>query len=132
MIQAIHNSVDRYIVKPITKETLFKSLNVYLEKTNSFQNNLITLNNNTTIDLDNHQIITNNHVPIHLNKKETLLLKLLSKNKNKNYTYQEIENHVWGNSIMSLSALRSVVRDLRKKVGPDYIKNVSSLGYRLT
>lgn len=32
---------------------------------------------------------------------------------------------------MSLSAIRSVVRDLRKKVGENYILNVSGIGYRL-
>lgn len=32
---------------------------------------------------------------------------------------------------MSLSAIRSVVRDL-KKIGQDYIVNISGLGYRLS
>ncbi|PLY08217.1 MAG: hypothetical protein C0626_13490 [Arcobacter sp.] len=32
---------------------------------------------------------------------------------------------------MSLSAIRSVVRDLRKKTGQNYIINVSGVGYRL-
>jgi two-component system, OmpR family, response regulator VanR len=32
---------------------------------------------------------------------------------------------------MSLSAIRSVVRDLRKKIGQDYIINISGIGYRL-
>jgi DNA-binding response OmpR family regulator len=68
---------------------------------------------------------------IHLNNKETLLLKLLMQEKNKTYTYEEIENQVWGEKSMSLTSLRSVVRDIRKKTGEKIIKNVSGIGYKL-
>ena len=50
---------------------------------------------------------------------------------NKTFTYEEIENIVWGGALMSQSAIRSVVRDLRKKIGEKYIINVSGIGYRL-
>jgi DNA-binding response OmpR family regulator len=130
LIQAIHNNVDRYIIKPITENSLFEAFEIY--------NNQIKLNQSTknkidqylTIDLDNTQIFYLNK-SIHLNKKETLLLKLLSKNPHKTYSYEEIENYVWGGEIMSLSAIRSVVRDLRKKFQNKYVKNVSGIGYRL-
>ena len=65
------------------------------------------------------------------NKKETLLMKLLCSDINKTFSYEEIEYQVWGSDSMSLSAIRSVVRDLRKKIGQDYIINISGLGYRL-
>ena len=39
---------------------------------------------------------------IHLNKKETLLLKLLTKSPDKTYSYSEIENNVWGADVKSM------------------------------
>ena len=68
---------------------------------------------------------------LHLNKKETQFMKLLCSDINKTFSYEEIEYQVWGSDSMSLSAIRSVVRDLRKKIGQDYIINISGVGYRL-
>ena len=67
----------------------------------------------------------------HLNKKEILLLRLLLLDKERTFTYEEIENQVWGSKSMSLAALRSVVRDLRKKIGQDFVINISGTGYRM-
>lgn len=50
---------------------------------------------------------------------------------NKAVSYEEIEYQIWGSDSMSLSAIRSVVRDLRKKIGNEFVVNVSGIGYRL-
>ena len=81
-------------------------------------------------DLNKNQILLNEE-ELHLNKKETMLMKLLCSDINKTFSYEEIEYQVWGSDSMSLSAIRSVVRDLRKKIGQDYVVNISGVGYRL-
>jgi len=88
------------------------------------------LSDKLSIDIDKSEVISNGE-SIHLNKKENMLLKLLCKDFNKTISYEEIEYQVWGSESMSLSAIRSVVRDLRKKTGQNYIINVSGVGYRL-
>ena len=129
LIRAIHSKVDRYLIKPITQDEFLESFEAYLKKIEQYPQN-VELEPNIFFDLNKNQMILNEQ-KIHLNKKESLFMKLLCSDINKTFSYEEIEYQVWGASSMSLSAIRSVVRDLRKKIGQDYIVNISGLGYRL-
>ncbi len=130
LIQAIHDGIDRYLIKPLTEEELFAAFNAYLAKLEEETPTIIDLGNGVTLDFDRFEATLNGEVH-HLNKKETLLLKLLLLDTTRTFTYEEIENQVWGSKSMSLTALRSVVRDLRKKIGQDFIVNISGTGYRM-
>jgi len=130
LIKAIHNGVDRYLIKPITEDELFETFDAYFKKLDKEVPQSVQLDLNMNFDLNKNQIILDGE-ELHLNKKETMLLKLLCSDVNKTFSYEEIEYQVWGSSSMSLSAIRSVVRDLRKKIGQDYIINISGIGYRL-
>ena len=130
LIEAINKGVHRYLIKPITEDELFEAFNAYFEKIDKILPQSVQLETNMHFDLNKNQIILEGE-ELHLNKKETLLMKLLCSDINKNFTNEEIEYHVLGSDSMSLSAIRSVVRDLRKKIGQDYIINISGLGYRL-
>jgi DNA-binding response OmpR family regulator len=130
LIQAIHDNVDRYLIKPLTEEDLFEAFEAYLEKIDAKYSEHITLNDHILLDLEK-SIVMINHVEVHLNKKEKLLLKLLCSDQTHTFTYEQIENQVWGSKSMSLAALRSVVRDVRKKLGEMFIINESGIGYRL-
>ena len=130
LIKAIHNGIHRYIVKPVTEDELFAAFEAYFQKIDDISPINIKIDEKLSLDLEKNQALVNLN-EVHLNKKETMLLKVLSQNTNKTYTYEEIEYQVWGNKSMSLSAVRSVVRDLRKKIGQNYIVNISGIGYRL-
>jgi DNA-binding response OmpR family regulator len=130
LIEAINTKIDRYLIKPLTESELFEAFNAYIEKINSLQPENILIEENVSFNVDN-KTLTLDKNEVHLNKKETLLLKLLCSNSNTIFSYEEIEYQVWGNKSMSISALRSVVRDLRKKMGSDYIINISGNGYKL-
>ena len=130
LIQAIHDGVDRYLVKPLTEDELFAAFNAYLEKIDTESPETVPLSESVTIDFDRTEATMDGQTS-HLNKKEVLLLKLLLLDMNRIFTYEEIESQVWGSKSMSLAALRSVVRDLRKKIGQDFIVNISGTGYRM-
>jgi len=130
LIKAIHEGIHRYIVKPVTEDELFAAFEAYFQKIDDISPMNIKIDEILTLDLEKNQALVDS-IEVHLNKKETMLLKVLSQNTNKTYTYEEIEYQVWGSKSMSLSAIRSVVRDLRKKIGQDYIVNISGTGYRL-
>ncbi len=130
LISAIHNGVDRYIIKPLLENDLFEVFEAFLKKTDELLPQVLQLEKSIKIDFDKSSVIINNE-ELHLNKKELLLLKLLVNDENKTVSYEEIEYQVWGNNFMSSSAIRSVVRDLRKKLGQNYVINVSGIGYRL-
>ena len=129
LLNAIHSEVDRYIIKPITEDALFESFKAYIEKIDKEIPLIFKIDENINLDLENSKLIIDEK-DIHLNKKETLLLKLLTKSPDKTFSYEEIENNVWGADVMSNSAIRSVVRDIRKKLGQNYVVNISGTGYR--
>ena len=68
---------------------------------------------------------------IKLTNKELKLLDLLAKNHHRVVSYEEIEDHLWYDNYMSMDALRSLIRAIKKKLQGDYIENVSGFGYRL-
>jgi len=130
LINAINNKIDRYLIKPLTENELFDTFNAYFEKIDTQIAENFIIEENISFNLDK-KTLTINEKEIHLNKKEALLLKLLCHNIDTTFSYEEIEYQVWGNKSMSISAIRSVVRDLRKKLGSGYIVNISGSGYRL-
>lgn len=130
LLEAINKGVNRYLIKPITEDELFEAFNAYFEKLDKTTPQSVELESNIYFDLNKNQMIIDNE-ELHLNKKETQFMKLLCSDINKTFSYEEIEYQVWGSDSMSLSAIRSVVRDLRKKIGQDYIINISGVGYRL-
>lgn len=129
LIDAIHKNVDRYIIKPVTEDELFEAFETYLKKLED-KVNIIELSPNIKVELDKHLLIVDG-IKIHINKKETQLLNLLNQSDNKTVSYEEIEEKIWGSKSMSLSAIRTLVRDLRKKLGTPYLINISGIGYRL-
>lgn len=130
LLEAINKGVNRYLIKPITEDELFEAFNAYFEKLDKTTPQSVELESNIYFDLNKNQMIIDNE-ELHLNKKETQFMKLLCSDINKTFSYEEIEYQVWGSDSMSLNAIRSVVRDLRKKIGQDYIINISGVGYRL-
>ncbi len=129
LIDAIHNRVNRYIIKPITEDKYLLAFDAYLKKFEK-QTSVIELSASIRVELHKYLIVKDNQ-NIHINKKECLFITLLSKNKSKTVSYEEIEESLWGTKPMSLSAIRTLVRDLRKKLGKEYILNVSGIGYKL-
>ena len=76
------------------------------------------------------QSIIKNDESYVLNKKESLLINLFIQNQGRIITYEEIEYHIW-NKEWTTAALKSLIRDLRKKTFKNIIKNYSGIGYKL-
>jgi DNA-binding response OmpR family regulator len=66
-----------------------------------------------------------------LTKKEKIFLNLLLDNQDSIVTYQTIEEHVYDGNLMTMDALRALVRRLRLKLVDDIIKNIIEEGYKL-
>lgn len=128
MLDAAQLHLIKYIVKPITEEKLMDALSVFIKSHNKSQ--IFNLDKNVFFDY-NKSIITNNSEELQLTKKENLFLKLLTA-KNRIITYEEIENKIWDDEfIMTQNALRLFIKNLRKKLPSQAIKNVQGIGYKL-
>lgn len=96
----------------------------------AFNNNiLLGVDIDYSYDYDKKELKYKKEI-ILLNKKELSFFELLIQNQNRIVTYEELQNKVWIDDIMTDSALRSLVRNLRKKLPTDIIFNLSGIGYR--
>lgn len=110
------------------KEEFKSVLKDCIKQLDSNKSNIIKLKNDFIYDLYNKTLIKKDEI-VSLSNKEALFLDLLLRNPNRALNYEEIQNEVWDEN-MSQDALRSVVKELRKKVYKELIKNVSGVGYR--
>ena len=130
LLKAVELQLVKYIVKPITSAKLQEALSLSLDFLTVKNKNVLMLKENVLYDILNRTLIIDNEI-VKLTKNEQLLLQLLAKNNKRAVSYVEIENFIWSGEGMSIDALRSLVRALRKKLGDNLIENVSGIGYRL-
>jgi len=130
LLKAVELQLIKYIVKPITSLKLTEALNMAYHCLEESQNNILTIDKNRLYDKLNKTLIIDEEI-VKLTKNEQYLLELFAKHHQRAITYQEIESYIWSNEGMSMDALRSLVRALRKKLGGNYIDNVSGIGYRI-
>lgn len=133
LLPAANLNIQSYIIKPITKEKLKEVLINALEILNMNSSIFLELSNDYKYDKVNSEIIYSDNKKVKLNKKEKNLIDLLISNKNKVVSYSQIEHHVWMqyDEVMTNMALRTVIKNLRKKTTPDLIINVSGQGYKI-
>ena len=130
LLKAVELQLVKYVVKPITSTKLQEALALSLDYLNVKSRNIVTINATTSYDLLNKTLIVNAKV-IKLSKNEQKLLHLLSQHRQRAVSYEEIEAKIWQESSMSMDALRSLVRALRKKLEGNFVENISGIGYRL-
>jgi DNA-binding response OmpR family regulator len=92
------------------------------------ENKIYNLNQNWIFD-SGKSIVSNGSEDFILTKKESIFLKLLIV-KNRIITYEELENHIWDDdSIMTSNAMRLFIKNLRKKLPENFLKNMQGIGY---
>jgi len=125
LMKLINLHVQHFILKPINAKNLEEGLFNALKGRHTGS---VRLTSNSFLDIDNLRL----HVEdkeITLSSREVKFLALLSQNRL--IRYEEIESELWNDKVMSLDALKSFVRDLRKKLPYEMIENVPQSGYKL-
>lgn len=130
LLKAVELQLIKYIVKPITSAKLKEALTLSVDYLTVKNRNILTIESVIIYDLLNKILFVEEEV-VKLTKNELLLLDLLAKYHERTITYQEIESVIWEYEGMSMDALRSLVRSLRKKMQGNVIENISGVGYRL-
>jgi len=130
LLKAIELQLIKYIIKPITADKLQEALTLACDILKDETTHIILLSDTTKYDTLNKTLIQDN-IPLNLTYNETIFFDVLVKNRQRTITYEEIENLIWSYEGMSMDALRSLVRGLRKKLMIECIENISGIGYRL-
>ena len=128
LIEAIELGLIKYLVKPIMEDTLLPVLASCTENIVE-ESSIFTICGGYKFDILNQTLFLDKK-QIALTKKELLFLELLIKNSKRAVKYDEFSTYVW-NGYMSDDALRSIVRELRKKMLKQSIKNISGIGYQI-
>jgi len=129
-------NIMTYVIKTIDEVNEPESMqsNFYKikqEELNSLTNNKIYKLNRSWLFDENNAVVVSPDKRFYLTQKEILFLKMLIKNE-KITTYEEMTNILWqGKRNVSLNAVRSFTKDIKKKLPPKILKNFQDIGYKL-
>ncbi len=127
MLKAIELQLTRYLVKPVTSKELFSA----------FEKCLDELQSGDDIDLGEgyryskkHSGIMYGNKSVLLRKKEAELLEFFITHEDEVVRYELLEYCIWGDEVMTRDAIRSQIRNIRKKIGINLFENISGIGYK--
>jgi two-component system response regulator VanR len=133
LLKAVELGLTRYLVKPMTSDELIDALHKAVEELEKIDPTLGRVDLGRGIHYDGSTktlIVDGKNVP--LRRKEVELLEFFLSHPRETIPYEQFEHGVWQDSVMTADAIRSQIRNLRKKCYPELIKNVSGIGYRFT
>lgn len=130
LLKAIELQLVKYLIKPVKQEELDESLLLCINSLQEDKSNIIEFSNGSYFDTFNKNLIIENQI-IKLRAKEILFLELLIKNQNRYVSYEEIENYVWSDGVMTKDALKTLVKNIKIKLPQDMILNLTKIGYKI-
>ncbi len=120
---------DDYIKKPFELEELLLRIQSIAKRGYSHAQNMIEISDGVTFDTQNEQLFRSSK-RVELHTKELKALKTLLKNRGKVVSRGELVAEIWGEmEDVSSEALRAQIKNLRKALGVDIIKNIRNEGY---
>jgi len=126
------NSIG-YLVKPIQPETLLSTISISMS--NFSENKIVTpkirFSESVFYDVSTRSITSENGIIV-LSKHEAMLLVLLARKPRQFISYSELENSIWLKNPPSISALRTTLWRLKKKLPQNVvIENLYDSGYKI-
>ena len=128
MLEATELHLVKYIVKPITEAKLTEALEAFIKSYDTAR--VYNMIEGWLFD-ESKSLIQSPQEEFKLTKKENQFLKLLIQ-KSRIITYEEMENIIWNDdNIMTPNAMRLFIKNFRKKLPDNALRNVQGTGYRL-
>lgn len=133
LLKASNSNIQGYFTKPLTSDKIEKIMDkIFYHQNHEIIHKNIQLSPSTILDLQNFQVIVDDEIR-KFTRKEFDFLKLLIQKKDSIITYKTIEHVVWydDNKVMTSTSLRTLVKNIRKKLSCDIIENIPKIGYKL-
>lgn len=127
---AIMQTNIKYLTNTPNKEELENIILSVIKNIDSSSSNILYLENDFIYDKYNNTLLKDKEI-ISLSKKENMFLNCILENKDRAVSYEEINEKLWKGE-MTHNALRSVVKEIRRKIYKNLIKNISGVGYRIS
>jgi DNA-binding response OmpR family regulator len=134
LLEATEFKLTKYLVKPVTRSELKDALTLAMDELSNFETRskkTIIMKDGFYWDIQREELFNNNSCTI-LTNKERSVLSLLFSSLNRVFTYDDIIFHVWYEEDNDkVDALKTIIKNLRKKLPKDTIKNVFATGYKI-
>lgn len=127
--RAVELKITKYLTKPYSKDELIDSFcKVALELVDY----ILDVKIDPFYSYDPcKKVIIHGKKSIKLSNKESRLLEYLIKRANQSVSFEDIYEYLWEFDVPSKEAIKSIVKELRRKMGKDSIKNIYGIGYTL-
>jgi DNA-binding response OmpR family regulator len=127
LLNLINLNINQYILKPVTSENL---LNGIIKAFGNKLDKRIKFCDEIYFNMKQRELYYKDEI-ITLRKRDKDFLLLLHENRNQILTYSMIEEYIWKDKSMSMSALKTFIKELRQRLPIDLIVNVPQEGYKL-
>jgi len=135
LLAATELKLTKYIIKPANRNDLEAALTKAIQELESFSikaKKILLLKENCRWSIENRELRCNNHL-VWLTNQERNLLALLLLNTHKIFTYDELILSLWDDfEGDKRDSLKTLVKNLRRKLPHDTIKNIFGIGYQAT
>ncbi len=134
LLSASELKLTKYLVKPVSRSELKEALSLAIDEIQNFTtlaNKIIPLKDSFYWDNENKKLLQQDKEHF-LTKKEIELLSFLFSNISRTFSADDIIYELWYDSDNSKqSALKTLIKDLRKKLPTGTIKNIFGVGYTI-
>ena len=127
LLSLINLNINHYILKPVVSESL---LNGIVKAFGDKLETKIKFSNDVYFNMKQRELYYKDELVI-LRKRDKEFLLLLHENRNRILSYETIEEYIWKDKSMSMSALKTFIKELRQRLPIDLIANVPQEGYKL-
>jgi len=117
-----------YLKKPFDLHELDIRMGNILKYSNAHKN--IKLSEGLSYDFDRKEILKDGKT-LDLSVKQREILYILMKNRGHVVSFEDISSHVYQGKEHEVHTISSHIRDLRKLIGSDIIKNIRGIGYKI-
>jgi two-component system response regulator VanR len=129
LLDAANLSIDGYLVKPVSLETLITILCQAIERIQKDMG-IIPLSQELFYHSSTQKLYRNG-VIVELTHKEAMLLDLLIRNRHRTLSKVEIDKRLWPLESINSSAIKKLILRIRQKIKTNIIISVRGIGYRL-
>ena len=130
-IKGFNKLADDYITKPFSMPVVLKHIEAVLRRTDNNENNHTLKYKNIILNIENYEVYVDNK-KIALTYREFEILKLFMENQGKVFTRDNILNSIWNYDYYGDDKIVNThIKNIRKKLGYDYIETVRGVGYRI-
>jgi DNA-binding response OmpR family regulator len=134
LVKMLKEELEEFITQPIPNEKFedaVSSLIYQIRKTSRKSEHLVQIDQHSVWD-KKHATFLYDDKELVLTKKEREFLSLLFKNINQGYSYHTISLKLWGDGyVIKQDRIKTLVKQLRKKLPQNIIKNIFGFGYKI-